>query len=310
VFVYFAMPMTNHRTRSWPLAIALCAVLLATLGSGNAWACSGRPALECGEKADITADSRSSDGNMVVYTALVAANPRVRYVRDPALASFWAFEASAATVRNTLQYLLTQPGSDADFETAIGRLALPDPPLRRSHFVSGSLARAIRALERDEQAELTALESGVISLNRSHTAQDERARPDWGAFQAGAAARWLLHAAAAARRQVNELRAVSRALLRRHYLFGLGPRDFTLARKRIHAHGLPSAVVAGINRYQLGPDVLATARFQIEQQMVGGFSINLAQRLAAGSVLRTRKAFAAALEHFASRTPDAPIPAT
>lgn len=301
--------MREIRLRIFVLA-ALCAALLLALGAPSAWACSGRASLQCGEKADITGDNAQASENMVLYATIVEAQPHVRYVRDPTLARFWQFETSAAAVRDTLEYLLTHEGTDGAFESVIGRLALPDPVVRRTHYVNGALAGAIRALERDEQAELTALESAIISLNRAHSAEGDRGRPDWAAFQYGAAARWLLHAAAAARRQVSELRNLSRAFVRRHYLFGIGPKDISLSHKRIRAHGLAPSIKAGINAYQLGPDVLANVQAQIEALSVGSFVLNLSQRLADRTALRAKLAYVAALQHFASRTPDAPQPAS
>jgi hypothetical protein len=281
--------------------------MLALAAPAAAAGCPGRQLLTCWEKGQTFADDANWTHAFVLDLELFETSLPV-HLNNPALRSFWRFETSTAAARSAYELELQYELADPDFEAIATVPALPRRGVARGGVVDRRTAAALTALMRAEQSEVVDLKALVTSMNRATEASYLRGRSDWVAWQLSAAARFAARTAGAVSNVIRAQWAATRALKRRHLLFGVGSEDLKLAQRQLRHHGLAPAVSSALNALGLSDSEIAFCLTQFKTTSFGALSFSLAQILSQPSTIAGEQGFRAALRHFAARTPPASRP--
>jgi hypothetical protein len=286
------------------MAVLLTTVVLFALGAGSSAAasCPGRQLLQCGEIQAVYADYVNWLEGFTLDSELEEVSPPVG-LGNPSLRKFWTFEASTAGARASLEFELGNEVTDQDFEQIPQRLVLPKPRILPRGTVDHRLANAMSGLMLAEQAEVVNLEAVVSAMNRASAAAYLRTRRDWVAWQESAAAGFARQAAVAVGRVIRAERTVSRLLVKRRLLFGVGSEDLALTKRKVRREGLASSLKATMLSLGLQPGLITYCQNAILNSNLGTLSFSLARNLAAASVIGGQQKLAAGLRHFAGRIP-------
>lgn len=270
-------------------------------------ACGGRALLTCDEKNQSFPDAVNWSHGFVLDGELFE-TPLATRIHTAALKQFWLFETATAAARAEYEFGLSSELTDIDFEDVVRPPALPRPVVHRGRVVDRRLASQLSALMQAEQAEVLGLYGLDVSMNRATEARYERGRDDWVRWQEAEAAGYARRTEAAITSVIRAERQVSRSLIRRKLLFGVGSADLNFARRTVRHHGLARPLVALLHTFGFDNSlVLHSAQF-FRQTTFGPLSFSLSQFLAGPSVLAGESGFRAALSHFAARIPAAQRP--
>jgi hypothetical protein len=147
-----------------------------------------------------------------------------------------------------------------------------------------------------------------VSMNRATEARYERGRDDWLRWQEATAAGYARRTAAAIVRVIRAQRQVSRALVHRGLLFGVGSADLSYARRAVRHHGLTRSLVTLLHSFGFDDSLVAQSADVFRQTSFGTLSFSLSRFFIEPPVLAAEAGFRAALNHFASRIPPAQRP--
>jgi hypothetical protein len=286
------------------VVVACCAP---TADAASSTCPGGRGVLQCGERQQILPDSITWGHAYVLDFELFETKTSLP-LNNPALNQFWHFEAATAAARGELEFELDSQLTDQNFEQLATVPTPRKPLLKPSKVVTRSLARTLTRLMTAEQQEVVNLEALATALNRATYAHYSANRQDWMRWQLGSAAGFARNIAAAIPNVIKAQKAAASALVAKKLLFGVGTTDLKLAQRRVRKYGLQRGLVTVMQRLGLS-SLLIT-------DIVKGFvsihpttiSFSLSELLSAPKAITREQQFAAALKHFAARTPSAGKP--
>jgi hypothetical protein len=291
--------------RAWTAVVA-AAVVGAFAASAHA-ACGGRALLTCDEKSQSFPDAVNWSHSFVLDGELLE-TPLISHIHTAALKQFWLFETATAAARAEYEFGLASEIADSNFENVVSPPALRAPAVHRGGVVDRKLAGQMTALMQAEQAEVIDLYALDVSMNRATEARYERGRDDWLKWQEAIAAGYARRAAAAIVRVERAERQVSRTLMRRKLLFGVGSADLNVARRTVRRHGLTRSLVAQLHAFGFDDSLVSHSAQFYELTDFGTLSFSLSQVLGQPSALAAEDEFRGALNHFAARIPAAQRP--
>jgi hypothetical protein len=294
-------------------AVASCA--LAAIGGATATAgapparaaCSGRSLLTCDEKTQSFPDTVNWAHAFVLDTELFETSLST-HIHTAALKQFWLFETATAAARAEYEFELGSEILDGNFENGVQPPRLTPPVVHRGRVVDRKLAVQLTTLMQAEQAEVLNLYALDVSMNRATEALYARGRGDWLKWQEAVAAGYARHAAGAIVRVIRAQRQVSRSLVRRKLLFGVGSADLSVARRTVRRQGLSRSLVTLLHSFGFDSSLVSRSADIVRQTDFGTLSFSLSQFFAQPSVFAAENGFRGALSHFAARIPAAQRP--
>jgi hypothetical protein len=294
-------------------AVASCVIVAisaakATAGTpGARAACGGRSLLTCDEKTKSFPDTVNWAHAFVLDGELFE-TPLARHIHTAALKQFWLFETATAAARAEYEFELGTEVADTNFENVVSPPALRPPVVHRGRVVDRRLAAQLTALMQAEQVEVVNLYALDVSMNRATEAQYERGREDWLKWQQAIAAGYARRAAGAIVRVIRAERQVSRSLVKRKLLFGVGSADLNVARRTVARHGLTRPLVALLQSFGFDSSLVSHSAKFFRATDFGTLSFSLSQLFAQPAVFAAENEFRGALNHFAARIPPAARP--
>jgi hypothetical protein len=296
---------------------ALATAALAALSVGSASAASTAPAARaaCGGRALLTCDEKNQSfpdavnwSHAFVLDGELFETPLASHIHTAALKQFWLFETATAAARAEYEFGLASEIADSNFETVVQPPVLPAPVVHRGRVVDRRLAGQLTALMQAEQAEVLNLYALGVSMNRATEARYERGRDDWLRWQEAVAAGYARRTSAAIVRVIRAERQVSRSLIKRKLLFGVGSADLNVARRTVRRHGLDHSLVALLHSFGFDSSLVSHSADFFRGTNFGTLSFSLSQFFAQPSVFAAENEFRGALNHFAARIPAAQRP--
>jgi hypothetical protein len=290
------------------VAAALWVTCICSAGTANAASCPGRFLFTCAEKQAIVPDAFTwlhlyeLDFEMFeTKTSLPLWNPALR--------TFWRFEATSAAARGDYEEALGSELIDSNFETLATVPRLSRPSVRAAGVVNRRLARSLSHLMQAEQREVGLLDALDTAMNRATFARYNGSRKDWVAWQEASAAGFASRAAGAIGQVITDQRAVARGLVAKKLLFGVGVEDLRLAQRRVRHHGLAGYLVGAMRRLGLTPhEIVKIKQGFLGVKPTGLLSFSLSEQLSAPNVLAKERNLQRGLRAFAARIPPAGRP--
>lgn len=301
--------------RSWGFVASLLAVsgvaLWQPVAGAAAVNCSlGRPVPQlatCAEKVALYNDSVNWAIGGFGALDLFAA-PRPLHLNNPALASFWRFEAATGITRYEYEFGIINYSKDQYFETAPTAAHLSAPVIKPSGIVTAHTAHVMSRLLSAEQQEVVNLVAMDTALNRATYALTVN-RHDWANYQAYLAAGFARHAASAIGSVIGRQHKVTKALLHAGLRFGVGPADQKAMQRYVRKHrAFPKAVQQNMLTLGMTPTTLAFAEAAFVKAKPNPITYSMTQYLSSAKVIRAERKAASSLRGFASQTPTAPRP--
>lgn len=299
--------------RGWRLTSLLVVCCLALVGVGQSVAdtataaaksCEkGRTLLQCGEKIGIFDDSYGAAiggfGDLILFETKLPLP-----LGNPALSQFWKYQTATSLARVQFESGINNQLLDENIEQVPQRAKLSTPVVHASGVVDRRAAGALSSLLRAEQQQVVNLAAMNTALNRATAAQTTRTRSDWMNYQLSAAGGFALHAAAATRRMIRFQRRAERALVHSNLLFGVGPVDLRLAKRKVRRTKRIARSIATILQYYgiTGP-LLGTTAEEFLLADLGPTSVSLSQYLGSSTLTLGERHLIRALRHFAARIP-------
>lgn len=283
-----------------------CGLALWQPVASGASSCSGRPQLACSVKAALYNDSVNWGLEGFAGVDLFEAR-RPLHLNNPALAQFWRFEAATGITRYMFELAAGSQGNDLSFETVPQAAQLQAPVIKPSGIVGRRLAAALSALLGPEEQEIVNLIAMDTALNRA-TGATISSRQDWANYQVYVASKFASKIAGAMNRLVSRQRAVTKALLRAGWHFGVGEADQRAAQRYVRRHGWPSAINKDMLALGMNSVTLSLAKNAFLHVSAGSTTFMLSTYLSSASVISEEKSCARALLQFAHQTPAVPLP--
>jgi hypothetical protein len=218
------------------------------------------------------------------------------------------FEASTAAARSEYEFALSYELLDNNFEAPYTPPRPPKPSVKPKGIVGAKLARSLTSLMQSEQTESLNLLGMMVAMNRATEAKYERTRQDWLNWQQWSAAGYARRAAGAITKVIRAQKSVTRALIHKKLLFGVGSADLNVAHRTVRNHGLAQPLVTTMTQLGMSDPLIAQITTLFKQTTFGTLSFSLSQYLAQASIYADEAAFRSALTHYADRIPAAPLP--
>jgi hypothetical protein len=170
------------------------------------------------------------------------------------------------------------------------------------------MATVMTRLMQGEQQEVVNLVAMNTALNRATYALQD-SRPDWSQYQTYMAANFARHAADAISRLIGRQRAVTKALVQRKLMFGVGDADERAAQRSVRKHGFPRGVQQAMVSLGADPLTLAFVKDSFLHAKPVAITYSMSKYLSSSSVITRERQCASALRHFANRIPAVSQPA-
>jgi hypothetical protein len=301
------MPAVRRRVTVLLASGIACAAIALTVPLFALGACTGRRLLTCQEKHQVLADTIIWTNAYVLDFELFETKTSLP-LANRALRSFWTFEASTAAARSELEFELGSQLADGNFEQVAPPLALSAPSVKPTGVVTRGIARDLSRLMLAEQQEVLNLEALDTAMNRATYASYSASRVDWSRWQLAAAAGFAHHAEAAAGRVISAQRLVTRDLVAKKLLYGVGIVDLRLAQSHVKHHGLAPSLVAAMRRLGLIPAAITQLSAGFVHLKGKAASFSLTKLISSPFVISDEQSLITALRHFMARTPRAGRP--
>ncbi len=273
----------------------------ATTGS-----CPGRAALTCSQRTALyNAAVSSAIGGFGALDLFRA--PRAQRLGNPALATFWRYEAATGITRYEYSLAIGSPGIDLLFESPVQAARPSAPVIKRNGIVTRSMARAMSQLISAEQQVAVNLVAMDTALNRAAGAVS-RSRADWSRYLAYVAAGFARRTADAIGTVIPRQRAVTKALVRARLMFGIGPADQKAQARYVNTHGFPNAITQIMLKLGMNSVALSYARLGFVHAKPSSKTLSMSQYLSSATVIRNEQTLASELRGFANSVPAASQP--